>query len=261
MGMNKFKAGIFAVSVAAASLVSVAPAQAEADVVAIIDAHFEPSLISGNVVSVCVVSQFSCNSSTPLRTRAHYQAYNHGTIMADIVRQTNPSAKLVLIKAAAINAPVNGNNLNLALDWLIANGVSQGIDSVSLSYNSGNGSTCRPVTPGSNPNTVHDQIVGKIATLKSMKINFYAASGNYGSGNNIDYPACIQDVVAVGSTLFRGSMQLSDIVVSGFTFTSNSLRSNLTSLQDSDRIGLDGVQALRVGHTTSVATAIAAANN
>lgn len=252
--------GLSAVALAVASMFSVAPAQADADTVAVIDAHFEPSLISGNTKSVCVVAQVLCDSRPALRTAAHYQAFNHGTIMADIIRQTNPSAKIVMIKAASATGTVNGTNLNLALDWLIANAVLEGIDSISFSYNSGNGTTCRPVAPGNNINLMHDQIVNKIATLKNNGIKFYAASGNHGTVR-IDYPACIQDVVSVGSNLYRGSMQLSDLVITGFTFTSNTLKSNTDRLQDSSPIGLVGPQPVRVGHTTSVATAIAAANN
>jgi len=250
---------VSAIAIASTTLFWTPAAQADADTIAIIDEHFEPSLISGETVSVCVLSEFSCNFRSTPRTAAQWQSYNHGTIMADVVRQTNPNAKIILIKAAMVTSKVNGTNLNLALDWLVANGQAHGVDSISFSYNSGNGTTCRPAHNG-NIHTMHETIVGKIATLKSQGINFYAASGNH-SSVRIDYPACIQDVISVGSNLYRGSMQLSDIMISGFTFTSNALKSNSSKLQDASAIGTSGSFPVRVGHTTSVATAIAAANN
>lgn len=259
MGMKK-TIGLSAVALAVASIFSVAPAQADADTVAVIDVHFEPSLISGDTVSVCVVSTFSCNFRPVLRTAAQYQAYNHGTIMADIIRQTNTSAKIIMIKAALAGSVITGSNLNAALDWVRSNAIAYGIDSVSFSYNAGNGATCRPAAGQYDIEQMNNLIVKNVADLKAMGINVYAASGNHTS-TRIDYPACIQDVVSVGSNLFRGSMPLSDVVITGLTFTSNTLRSDLTRLFDSSVIGLSGANQVRVGHTTSVATAIAAAKN
>jgi hypothetical protein len=110
----------------------------------------------------------------------------------------------------------------------------------------------------------HSGIVNAIATLKNAGVKFYASSGNHVRGNQVDYPACISDAIAVGSTVYAGSTQLSDIVLSGPTHTSTRLKSVRTALQglhDSFAITLTDANPVMVGFTTSVATAIAAATN
>ena len=242
-------------------VVGVAPAQAETpNAIAIIDANFDASLISGNVVEVCVVGEALCARDDKPVTASHFRNYNHGTIMADIVRANNPGATIILIRAANIKTSVvNGLGFESALDWIQENRNRYNIGSVSFSYNAGNGARCLPASPGVNVNDTHNEIVSNISLLKAMGTTVYAASGNYGSGDRIDYPACIDDVVAVGSTLYRGSQPQSDVVVRGFTYASESLKSNSSRLQDRFPILASGAFPVRVGNTTSVATAITAA--
>lgn len=242
-------------------VVGVTPAQAEVkESIAIIDANFEASLISGDVIEVCVVDAALCaRDDKPANTR-QYQSYNHGTIMADVVRQNNPNATIILVRAANIKTSVvNGIGFAAALDWIQENKSKHNITKVSFSYNAGNGSRCLPSTPGVDVLKAHQNILGDIANLKSMGTTVYAASGNYSSGDRIDYPACITDVVAVGSTVYKGSQAQSDVVVSGFTYTSNSLKSEYASFQDRYQLLSAGKYPVRVGNTTSVATAITAA--
>lgn len=242
-------------------VVGITPAQAEVkESIAIIDANFDASLISGDVIEVCVVEEALCARDDKPRHSRQYQTYNHGTIMADVVRANNKDATLILIRAANIKTSVvTGTGFEAALDWIQENRNAHNITKVSFSYNAGNGSRCLPSTPGQNILEMHEDIVGDIANLKAMGTTVFAASGNYGSGDRIDYPACIDDVVAVGSTLYRGSQAQSDIVVSGFTFTSEAIKSNSRSLQDRYELLSSGRYPLRVGNTTSVATATTAA--
>lgn len=230
--------------------------------IAIIDVNFEPQLVDGQVTEICLMSQALCDTQPVLRRATEFKTFNHGTIMADIVRANNATAHLVLIEAGSTKTGViTGVHLHKALNWVEANAATYGIKAVSFSYNSGNGDRCTPVSPGVKVDITHSGIVTAITKLKAAGIKFYAASGNYGSGDRIDYPACIQDAIAVGSTNFRGSVAKSDIVISGHTYTSSKLRSDQKSLQDSNALGLIGASALRVGSTTSVTTAIAAATN
>jgi len=107
-------------------------------------------------------------------------------------------------------------------------------------------------------------VVKAITALKTSNVKFYASSGNYGSGNNIDYPACISDSIAVGSTQFIGSTQRSDVVLSGNGYTSKTLKSTRTAVQglhDSFPINLVDANPFMVGFTTSVATVTAAVKN
>jgi hypothetical protein len=244
-------------------IAGIVPAQAEEQrAIAIIDASFDARLIGGDVLEVCVVSRAVCSSRALPRNASQHRAYNHGTIMADIIRSQNPDAKIILITAGTTKTGVvNTVNFNEALKWIDSNNEAYNIKSVSFSYNAGVGATCKPKATGVNVNTLHSEIVSIISVLKSEGTLIYAASGNYQSGNNIDYPACINDVVAVGSNLYRGSQARSDIIFSGFTYTSNVLKSSRTSLQDSFAIDATGPHNVRVGNTTSVATAMVAANN
>jgi hypothetical protein len=252
---------IAAIAAVLFALVAVSPAQAETpNAIAIIDANFDSSLISGNVVDVCVVGEVLCARDDKPVTSSHFRNYNHGTIMADIVRANNPGATIILIRAANIKTSViNGLGFEAALDWIQENRNAYNIGSVSFSYNAGNGSRCLPASPGVNVIDTHNEIVSDISLLKAMGTTVYAASGNHGRGDRIDYPACIDDVVAVGSTLYRGSQIQSDIIVRGFTYTSEVLKSDSSRLQDRYPILSSGAFPVRVGNTTSVATAITAA--
>ena len=260
--MKKMYAGIVS-AVAFVGIVGMVPAQAEQQkAIAIIDASFDAKLIGGDVLEVCVVSSTICSNTAIPRNASQYKAYNHGTIMADIVRSQNPDAKLILITAGTTRTGVvNTVNFNEALKWINSNNETYNIKSVSFSYNAGVGSTCKPKATGVNVNTLHSEIINTISVLKSEGTLIYAASGNYGSGNRIDYPACIDDVVAVGSNLYRGSQPKSDIVFNGPTYNSKILKSFRTSLQDSFAIDSSSLYNVRVGNTTSVATAMVAANN
>jgi hypothetical protein len=248
---------------AVVGLVGIAPAQAETtNAIAIIDANFDASLVGGDVLEVCVVSESLCARDDKPRSSTQFKRYNHGTIMADIIRANNPGAKIILIRAANLKTSVvTGIGLRSALDWINENRDVHNIGTVSFSYNSGNGARCLPTSPGVKVQDVHADIVNDIAELKAAGTTVFAASGNYGSGDRIDYPACISDVVAVGSTLYRGSQAQSDVVYRGFTYTSDVLKSAKTSLQDRYEISLGGSYPVRVGNTTSVATAITAATS
>jgi hypothetical protein len=256
---------VSAIVLAAVSLAGIAPAQAEDQkTIAIIDSHFDSTLISGDVVEVCVVAKTLCDVVAQPITSKQFEDFNHGTIMADIVRQNNPTAKLILIRAANhTNNTVNGNGFNAALDWIILNKDVYGIDNVSFSYNVGNGTSCRPSTPGANIQLAHNDIVADIQKLKSAGIVIYAASGNYASGNRVDYPACIEDVVAVGSTQWRGSQPRSDIILGGHAYVSNTLKSDRVGQPNQNRfwISRNAKNEYKNSYTTSVTTAIVAATN
>ena len=257
---------ITSTSIIALLLFTVAPAEANQEsAIAIIDVNFEAQLIPGPISEVCLSAPSICKSSVTPRRAADFKAFNHGTVMADIVRTNNPAAHLYLLEVGTTKTGViTGNELLTALNWLVANATKNNIKAVSFSYNSGNGDRCTPSSPGVNVRTAHNNISGAIANLKSAGIKFYASSGNYGSGNKIDYPACIADAVAVGSTSFIGSTRQSDLVLSGPVYSSPRLKSSRTALQglhDSFAITTSDPYPVMVGFTTSVATALAAAAN
>jgi hypothetical protein len=248
------------------ALVGIAPAQANTQgAIAIIDVNFESQLIDGQVTEVCITAVTVCNNPAIPRNASQFKAFNHGTVMADIARANNLSAHLILLESGTTKTGVvTGVQLLSALSWVSANAAAFNIKAVSFSYNAGNGTTCMPSSPGVNVRTAHSNIVNAIAGLKAAGIKFYASSGNHVRGNQVDYPACISDAVAVGSTVYAGSVQLSDIVLSGPTYTSTKLKSVRTALQglhDSFAITTTDPNPVMVGFTTSVATVIAAATN
>lgn len=248
------------------AFVGIAPAQATTqESIAIIDVNFESQLIDGQVTEVCITNISVCNSTVVPRNASQFKAFNHGTVMADVARANNPSAHLFLLESGTTKiGVVTGNELLAALDWLVANANKHNIKAVSFSYNAGNGSKCTPSSPGVNIRTAHNNIVNAIGTLKAAGVKFYASSGNHVRGNQVDYPACISDTVAVGSTAYAGSIQLSDIILSGPTYTSVKLKSVRTALQglhDSFPITTTDANPVMVGFTTSVATIIAAVTN
>jgi hypothetical protein len=247
-------------------VVGIVPAQANsAGAVAIIDVSFESNLIGGQVTEICLSAASVCSSTATPRNASEFKAFNHGTVMADIARSAGPDVPLVLIEAGTTKTGViTGIQLANALNWVVANSAKHNIRAVSFSYNSGNGAKCSPASPGVAIKTTHDNVTKAIASLKTSNVKFYASSGNYGSGNNIDYPACISDSIAVGSTQFIGSTQRSDVVLSGNGYTSKTLKSVRTAvlgLHDSFPINLVDANPFMVGFTTSVATVTAAVKN
>lgn len=257
---------LVALAICAIVLAGVAPAQANAQgAIAVIDVNFESQLIDGPVTEVCIAGAAVCNSKPVLRNAGEHKIFNHGTIMADVIRANNPIAPLFLLEAGTTKTGViTGVQLSSALNWVVANAAANNIRAVSFSYNSGNGDRCTPSSPGVKVSVTHDTIVNAVARLKAMGVKVYAASGNYGSGNRVDYPACISDVVAVGASGFAGSVAKSDVVISGPTYSSAKLKSSRTALQglhDSFPVTLTDPHPVMVGMTTSVATGIAAATN
>jgi hypothetical protein len=261
MSIKKLIATVGIVSLA--FLATPAVAQPTQKSIAIIDANFESSLISGDVVDVCVMGDVLCNVVTKPKNASQYEAYNHGTIMADIVRANNPTAKIILIRASTNTVGlVNGHGLDAALNWIVSNRSAHNIVSVSFSYNSGDGKTCLPSTPGKDARVAHAEIVSDVRLLLQDGTKFFAAAGNNGASKNyLDYPACIGETVSVGSTLYPTTRKLADVFVSGSTYTSNRLTSANKTSSNAGVIGLGLPERVRVGNTTSVATAIIAATN
>lgn len=242
----------------------IAPAQATTPhSIAIIDSSFDSSVIAGNTISVCVMDKVSCDTVTQPRNASQFDAFNHGTVMADIVRANNPTATIILIRASnSTVGNVNGIGFERALNWIQENRAALNIRTVSFSYNAGNGSTCLPTSPGVNVRTLHTEIVSDVQRLLSVGTTVFAAAGNHSSReNHLAYPACISEVVSVGSSMFSTTRRLADVSVDAPAYSSPVLTAVNSSNFVANRIGLGFPNAVRVGNTTSVATAIIAAKN
>jgi hypothetical protein len=210
-----------AISMAAVSLVGIAPAQAaQADTIAIIDTQFDGADVGSNVTHVCVTA--CTNNSTPKpgnKTQARH--YNHGIAMAEIIRKSNPNAHLVLIRAGSTKVgAVSSRGLLDALKWVDSNKNALGIDVVSASLNAGNGSRC--TTTGGN---FHADVVKSINSISNAGTAILASSGNGFKPNALGYPACIPNVVAVSIT---GSRDGTSHVNTDFIGVSDGLNFNTT---------------------------------
>ena len=235
MGMKKI-AVLSALSLSLFGISGITPAQANVEkAIAIIDTQFVGAQVGDNVTNICVVG---CSTKSLPRNASQTSNYNHGIVMAEIVRKANPNAHIVLIQAGSTNTGVVASDgLNKALAWVAANHATFNIGVVSASLNAGNASRCAPIG-----GVVASDVISKIDYLESVGVYVVAAAGNGTNKSQLDYPACISNVVAVTIPNRNGvSSPLLDFVV----LPSDNFRSSV------------GVVSSR---TTSVATALAAAN-
>ncbi len=176
----------------------------------IVDAYFDSSKISGEVIDVCI-ARVGCDL-VPSPTAGTSSAFNHGTAMAYLARKANPDVKLYLVRAASSvkNARtgkvwlkrVSGNDFLNALKFVQSKKDEVGAVSFSYSMN-GNmqkAGECRLSTYGGvNVSVVDPQIRSTVSELKSAGITVFAATGNNFNRRPVSYPACIPDVASVAS--------------------------------------------------------------
>jgi hypothetical protein len=182
--------------------------------VVIIDSNFNESLISGSREVVCL---YTTNCSVPQSGKTTESM--HGTIMAEVARTANPTANLILIKAATTpTGIVNGDDFNNALSWVIANLSTKNIKSVSFARGAGSNTSlgCSPTT-GQNKAVVKASTIANVDSLKGHGVNVYASTGNTNKVGSLEYPACLPNVTAV-TTLSRqktdGVNEYTDIILS-----------------------------------------------
>jgi hypothetical protein len=179
------------------------PAQAAPEPsIAIIDSGMNTSLFKNVVAEYCVVEMFTCpNGQTtmegtgaaniPVSTNA---TLTHGTEMASVIAQVNPTAKIVPIRITGI-APngypglYSNNAVNSALDWVLVNATKYNIRIVNISQgkifaNCG----------------VPDGMAAVITQLKTLGVTVVASTGNNSNRTAMMSPACLPNVVSVGAT-------------------------------------------------------------
>lgn len=194
---------ILAVSVVFASLIPVASHAAPGEKIAIIDSYFDTSKIAGDIQFVCLAKDKCVKKATP-KPGLGTDPVNHGTLMASIARHQNPTAKLVLIQTEEVSikgsiSTLDGSDFINALTWIKANPVS----AVSFSYNLTNSNAkvgeCKISAQGGSVTGMDTSIRSLVATLKTSNIPVFAAAGN-DNRKPLNYPACVPDVISVGST-------------------------------------------------------------
>jgi hypothetical protein len=228
----------------------VSPVQSQAasgEKIVIIDSYFDASAIPGSVEFVCVASDRCINKTGSNR--------DHGTQMAQIARQQNPTATLVLIQSATVSKKGVSSEVNLlgliaALDFVNAN--ASGVSAVSFSRYINNSSKkyagqCFPqaVAPYT-PETGFNKVKSSVVSLNSKGIQVYAAAGN-NNKKPVDFPACVSEVVSVGSTgqsYFHQDANILDVV---------------GTIVQANKLNYITINSLAVEFSTSFATAAIAA--
>lgn len=187
--------------------IGIAPTQAaDKPTVVIIDSGFDSAQFNP-IKEVCILTTTNCNNgkafddsvrsaSTTIPILPNWKSeWTHGTIMADIVRQINPNANLILIRNAIVLKPgaVNPGGIEefkLSLKWVIDNAKKYNISAVSFSRGS-----YTLVKAGKCP--IDTTIQSQIVSLQTLGVATVIAAGNDADKVNIDFPACIPEAVAI----------------------------------------------------------------
>lgn len=176
--------------------------------------------------------------------------FDHGTQMTSIAIANNPNMQIVFIRViGATNTGVrqltSEATVYKALDWVIANKDKFNIQAVSMSQ----GRHDFPVSLGANycPNTPVTK--SKIQTLVSLGIPTFLPTGNGRDYQRIDWPACIDEAVAVGAT-----DQYDEIAIYS---NNDQLKTDFYALGNTQAVSPGSVVGNVAG--TSVATQVAAA--
>ena len=216
----------------ALAMIGTVPSHAvEKTSVVIIDSGFDPSKVQP-IAEVCILVVQRCNngqsfdesvgsSNTSSKMSVNGQReWNHGTVMADIVRQINPDVNLIFIRNAFVvpSGAVNIGGIkefNRSLDWVMTNKEKYNISAVSFSR----GQSTWTRTSATCPVDVTTQ--NQIVALQNLGVATVIAAGNARNKTNVNYPACISEAVAV-SGIYSQNYRPLDFSTYRETFGTNS---------------------------------------
>ena len=191
-----------------ASLVAT-PAHAASKTLVIIDSGINTELDwvkSSLVEEVCIIEYGTCPNGQkfmngPGAAHIRYQdvqdkAMHHGSQMYSVAVQVDPSVRVVFIRVVGMSAKGFANSyttraVQQALDWIDANAARLNVAAVSMSIG-------RSYTEVGCP--IEASLADTVQKLTGKGIAVVASAGNGGNKLKVDYPACIPDVIAVGST-------------------------------------------------------------
>jgi len=131
------------------------------------------------------------------------KAMSHGTQMASVAYQIDPTTKLVVIRIVGMSNKGYANTyttraVTKALTWVNANADRLNIGAVSVSVGrSYKEATC----------PIEFELQTQVRNLAARDIPVVAATGNGSNRFKVDYPACVPEVIAIGATDTRYSMR------------------------------------------------------
>ena len=128
--------------------------------------------------------------------RIKHKAMSHGTQMASVAYEIDPSTKLVMIRIVGMSEKGFANSyttraVNKALNWVNENAERLNVGAVSLSVG-------RSYKEASCP--IEAELQTQVRNLLTRNIPVIAATGNGSNKLKVDYPACVPEVIAVGAT-------------------------------------------------------------
>lgn len=204
--------------VALIAAVLIAPSTAKATAVditpslAILDTGIQSSLpiFEGKIAQeVCILDWNSCQNGTKYQEGPGAASipiniitkngFDHGTQMASIAVANNPNMKIVFIRIIG-HTSTGGRQLNYestiakALDWVALNKEKYNIKAVSMSQGHHQLSKTIDYCPKS------FMLTDSIKNLISFNIPTFLSAGNGRDYKRIDWPACINEAIAVGAT-------------------------------------------------------------
>ncbi len=187
--------------------------------------------------------------------RINHKAMHHGTQMASVAYQIDPSIKLVMIRIVGMSEKGFANSyttraVTRALSWINLNAERLNVGAVSLSIGRSYKEASCPIEP---------ELQAQIQMLSTLNIPVVAATGNGSNRVKVDYPACIPEVLAIGATDRRYTVKAIQGWVYPIMLTSNSGTDlDFFALGRYLTTDIYGQQAISIG--TSSATVAFAAN-
>jgi hypothetical protein len=199
--------GIFTVLFAVAFLPAVHAEEKVA--IAIIDTGVDTSKV--NVFhEVCIMEEKRCpNKQTFMEgpgsaTRSAVNGFEHGTKMVKVAQAINPNVNIVFIRIVPADkndknpmfAAVNSNStVKQALDWVVKNKTKFNIVATSTSF-----SEYSKFKKGANYCPVNGPLQNTIVSLQKANVGTFFSAGNDYKSDQIGYPACISESIAVGAS-------------------------------------------------------------
>ncbi len=228
--------------------------------VAVLDTALDTSipLFQGRIVQeVCVMDWPSCANkqkfmegpgaaSMPLN-QMKKNGFDHGTQMVYSLIKSNPNVNVVFVRIVGATANgtrqiTNETTFVNALDWVYKNKDKYNIQAVSMSQGHHNLPRIKAYCP-TTPSTQ-----GRIKNLVSVGIPVFLPAGNNRDYARIDWPACIDESISVGSTTDYEEIPLWSNV--------DTNKTDFYALGVMDVMKPGSVQATAIG--TSVSTQVAA---
>lgn len=200
-----------------AGLLSAIPATSHAatPTIAIIDTAIDSSLIPQVTYEACFTSNRSCPNGTSYQEGKgsaninpagwNLAGVDHGTQVVETALLANKNVNIVFIRLTDFTAATknygaythnDGGSLDNAIQWLAQNASKYNISAVSISQERHN------FAKGTCP--TDNVFSSSVQSLKNLNVPVLAGAGNDAVMDFVGFPACIQDVLAVGASSIQG---------------------------------------------------------